>query len=86
MTSSDILLTLNHSLGGDYIIPACPDDIPTRPAETDFTPRLHVEIKFRPEKTGQFSNCYLIILNIICMHFLWIFFFVSILFYKTEDS
>ena len=62
-------------LGGDYMIPTCRDEISTRPAETDFTTRLHVEIKFRPGKTGQFSTCYLIILNIICMHFLWIFFF-----------
>ena len=53
------------------MIPASQDEISTRPAETDFTPRLHVEIiKFRPGKTGQFSTCYLIILNIICMHFL----------------
>ena len=60
------------------MIQACRDEISTRPAETDFTTQLHVEIKFRPGKTGQFSTCYLIILNtilnIICMHFLWIFF------------
>ena len=56
------------------MIPVSRDEISTRPAETDFTPRLHVEIKFRPGKTGQFSICYLIILNIICMHVLWIFF------------
>ena len=58
------------------LIPACWDEISTRPAETDFTPRLQVEIKFHLGKTGQcfFWQCYLIILNIICMHFLWIFF------------
>ena len=61
-------------LDGDYMTPACRDEISTRPAETDFTPRLHVEIKFRPGKTGQFFTCYLIILNMICMHFLRIFF------------
>ena len=40
------------SLGGDYMILACPDEISTRPAETDFTLRLHAEIKFRPRKAG----------------------------------
>ena len=68
------------------MIPACRNEISTRPAETDFNSRLHVEIKFRPSKTGQFSICYLIILNTTCMHFLRNFFFVSISFYKTEDS
>ena len=43
-------------LGGDYMIPACRDEILTRPVETDFTLRLHMEIKFRPVKAGQFSN------------------------------
>ena len=33
------------ALGGDYMIQACRDEISTRPAETDFTLRLHVEIK-----------------------------------------
>ena len=42
------------------MIPACRDEISTRPAETDFTLRLHVEIKFRPGKVGQFSTWYLI--------------------------
>ena len=56
------------------MIPACRNEILIRPAETDFTSRLHVEIKFRPGGTGQFSTCYLIILNIISMHLLLIFF------------
>ena len=30
------------------------DEISTPPAETDFTLRLHVEIKFWPGKAGQF--------------------------------
>ena len=38
------------------MIPACRDEISTRPAETDFTLRLHVENKFRPGKAGQFST------------------------------
>ena len=33
-------------------------EISSRPAETDFTLRLHVEIEFRPGKAGQFSNWY----------------------------
>ena len=42
------------------MIPACRDEISTRPAETDFTLRVHVEIKFNPGKAGQFSTSYLI--------------------------
>ena len=64
------------------MIPACRDDISTRPAETDFTLRLHVEIKLRPGKAGQFSTRYLI--RFACI--LFGFFFVSLSFYKTEDS
>ena len=47
-------------LGGDYMIPACRDEIWIRPAETDFTNWLHVEIKFRRGKAGQFSTWYLV--------------------------
>ena len=64
------------------MIPACRDEISTRPAETDFTLRLHVEIKFRPGKAGQFSICYSIRFTCIFLGF----FFVSLSFYKTEDS
>ena len=42
--------------GGDYMIPVCQDEISARPAGTDFTLRLYVEIKFRPGKAGQFST------------------------------
>ena len=38
------------------MIPACQDEIWNRPVETDFTLQLHVEIKFRPGKEGQFST------------------------------
>ena len=38
------------------MIPPSRDEISTRPAEIDFTLRLHVEIQFRPGKTGQFST------------------------------
>ena len=64
------------------MIPACRDEISIRPAQTDFTLRLHVEIKFRPGKVRQFSTWYLI-------RFAWFsfgFFFVGMSFYKTEDS
>ena len=69
-------------LGGDYMIPACRDEISTRPTETDFALRLHLEITFRPGKAGQFSTWYL-------TRFAWIFFeffFASMSFYKIEDS
>ena len=69
-------------LGGDYMILACRDEISTRPDKTDFTLRLHVEIKFCPGKAGQFSTWYLVRLACILFGF----FFVSMSFYKTEDS
>ena len=71
-----------HYESADYMIPTCPDEISTHPAEADFTLRLHVEIKFRPGKAGQFSTWYLI--RFTCIFFG--FFFVSMSFYKTEDS
>ena len=62
------------------MIPACWDEISTRPAETDFTLQLHVEIKLRPGKAGQFSTWYLI--RFACIFFG--FFFVSISFTKLK--
>ena len=38
------------------MILASRDEISTRPAETDFTLQLHVEIKFHPGKAEQFST------------------------------
>ena len=64
------------------MVPVCRDEISTRPAEADFTLRLYVEIKFRPGKTGQFSTYYLI--RFACVFFG--FFFVSMSFYKTQDT
>ena len=64
------------------MIPACQDEISTRPTEADFTLRLHVEIKFRFGKAGQFSTWYLV--RFACIFFE--FFFVSMSFYKTGDS
>ena len=62
------------------MIPACRDEISTRPTETYFTLGLHVEIKFRPGKAGQFSTWYLI--RFACISFG--FSFVSMSFYKTK--
>ena len=53
------------------MILACSDELSTRPAETDFTLQLHVEIKFRPGKEGQFSTWYLI--RFACIFFLFFF-------------
>ena len=64
------------------MISACRDEILTRPAETDFTLRLHMEIKFHSGKAGQFSTWYLI--RFTCIFFA--FFFVSMSFDKTEYS
>ena len=36
------------------MIPVCRDEISTRPARTDFTLRLHVEIKSSPGKVLKF--------------------------------
>ena len=47
------------TVGGDYMIPICRDEISTRPAGTDFTLRLHWGIKLHPGKVGQFSTWYL---------------------------
>ena len=51
------------------MILACSDELSTRPAETDFTLQLHVEIKFRPGKEGQFSTWYLIRFACIYIYF-----------------
>ena len=68
-------------LSGDYMIPACRDEILASPAERGFTLQLHVEIKFRPGQAGQFSTWYLI--RFACIFFRS--FFVSMSFYKAED-
>ena len=41
------------------MIPVYRDEIPTRPAGTDFALRLHGVITFHPDKAGQFSTRYL---------------------------
>ena len=64
------------------MIPGCRDEISTRPAETDFTLQLHVEIKFRPGKARQFSTWYLT--RFACIFFG--FFFVSMSLYKIEEK
>ena len=69
-------------LGRDYMTPDCQDEILTSPTATDFTIQLHVKIKFRPSKTGQFSTWHFI--RSACIFFA--FFFVNMSFYRTEDS
>ena len=68
-------------LGGDYMIPVCRDEISPRPAGTDLTLRLHVEIKFRPGKAGQFSTWHLF--RFVCNFFE--FFFVNMSVYEIEN-
>ena len=36
--------SMKRFLGGDYMIPVCQDEISARPAGTDFTLRVYVEI------------------------------------------
>ena len=62
-------------------IPVCRDKISTRPAGTDLTLILHVKIKFCPGKAGQSSTWHLVRFVYIFFEF----FFVSMLFYKTEN-
>ena len=73
-------LTLSF-LGGDYMIPVCRHEISPRPAGTDLTLRLHVEIKFRPGKAGQFSTWHLF--RFVCNFFE--FFFVNMSVYEIEN-
>ena len=68
-------------LGGDYMIPVCRDEISTCPAGTDFTPRLHVEIKFCPGNGEQFSTWHLFRFVYIFFEF----FFVSMSVYEIEN-
>ena len=55
------------SLVGDYMISVSWDEIPIRPAGTDFTLPSRVEIKFRLRKAGQFSTWHL--LGFVCIFF-----------------
>ena len=75
------LLNYCQTLGGDYIIPVCRDEISPHPAGTDITLRLHVEIKFRPGKAGQFSTWHLF--RFLCNFFE--FFFVNMSLYEIEN-
>ena len=63
------------------MIPVCWDEISPRPAGTDLTLRLHVEIKFRPGKAGQFSTWHLF--RFVSNFFE--FFFVNISVYEIEN-
>ena len=58
-----------------YISTVCRDEISTHPARTDFSLRLHGEIKFYPGKAEQFSTWYLLRFLILrCKHVLNYFF------------
>ena len=50
------------------MIPVCRDEISTRSAGTDFNIRFHEEIKFHPDKAGQFSFCIHSLLIFLCKH------------------
>ena len=65
------VINIEHfsDLGGDYMIPVWRDEISLRPAGTDLTLRLHVEIKFRPGKAGQFSTWHLFRFYAISLNF-----------------
>ena len=69
-----------RALGGDYMIPVGRDEISPHPAGMDLTLRLHVEIKFRPGKAGQFSTWHLF--RFVCNFFE--FFFVNMSVYEIE--
>ena len=63
------------------MIPVCRDEISSRPAGTDLTLRLHVKIKFRPGKAGQFSTWHLF--RFACNFFE--LFFVTMSVYEIEN-
>ena len=63
------------------MIPDSRDEMSTRQAERNFTLRLRVEIKFRPDNEGQFSTWYLF--RFACI--LFEFFFASMSFYEMEN-
>ena len=63
------------------MIPVYWDEISPRPDGADVTLRLHVEIKFRPGKAGQFSAWHLF--RFVCNFFE--FFFVNMSVYEIEN-
>ena len=62
------------------MIPVCRDEISPRPAGTDLTLQLHVEIKFRPSKARQFSTWHLLIFECNVFEF----FFVTMSVYELK--
>ena len=61
------------------MIPVCWDENSPRPAGTDLTLRLHVEMKFRPSKVGQLAFAY------ICINFFeFVFVIMSVYEFKTH--
>ena len=63
------------------MISVCLNETSSRPAGTDLTLRLRVEIKFRPGKAGEFSTWHLF--RIVCNFFE--FFFVTMSVDKIEN-
>ena len=63
------------------MIPVCRGEILPRTAGTDLALQLHVEIKFRPGKVGQFSPWYLF--RFACNFF--DFFSVNVSIYEIEN-
>ena len=53
---SSKVVTLIANLGGDCMVLVCRNETFTRPAGTDSTLRLHVEIKYLPGNAGQLST------------------------------
>ena len=81
-TNSLVDIKLNccwRVFGGDYVILVCRDEISVRPAGTDLTVWLHVEIKFCPGKVAQFSTWHLFVWNFFE------FFFVTMSVYEIEN-
>ena len=68
------------------MIPVCQDEISTRPPWEYLTLRLHVKIKFRPGKAGQFSTWYFFRFACIFFFFFLEFFFVSMSVYEIDKK
>ena len=74
---------ISKQLVGDYMIAAYRDEIFYPSSRDGFHPTITCgNYKYCPGKEAQFSTCYVI--RSACIFFG--FFFVSMLFYKTEDS
>ena len=57
------------NIGGDYMIPACRDEISTWPAKTDFTLWLHVKIKFVLARQNNFPPGFWLVMYAFSLDF-----------------